>query len=129
MMEEGGDPTQCKDIARQLIEDRTGSQFKVIMGGGRTYFLPNTTADVEGGYGRRRDGRDLISLWQANHPDGYHVADRDGLLALNMNSVDSVLGTLDFVTLIITKHICVKSSRKSSCKDFVSQNNRVGILL
>lgn len=37
--------------------------FKVILGGGRREFLPNTMTDEEGSRGRRYDGRNLISEW------------------------------------------------------------------
>ena len=40
-----------KDIARQLIEFPDGDGLEVVLGGGRTYFLPNTVADPE--YPRR----------------------------------------------------------------------------
>lgn len=56
-----------KDIARQLIEvsPDVRKSLKVAMGGGRTYFLPNSVMDPE--YtkekGRRADGRDLAQEW------------------------------------------------------------------
>jgi alkaline phosphatase len=56
-----------KDIARQLIEasPNVRASLKVALGGGRTYFMPNTVFDPE--YpttkGRRLDGRNLASEW------------------------------------------------------------------
>src|SRR5690606_19528294 len=49
----------CKDIARQLIEFPYGDGLEVALGGGRSYFLPNTVADPEdaGAFGRHKDGR------------------------------------------------------------------------
>lgn len=56
--------TDCDDIALQLIKDNPN--INVIMGGGRRYFLPNTTADPETNTidgNQRRDGRNLIQEW------------------------------------------------------------------
>jgi alkaline phosphatase len=57
----------CKDIARQLVEFGVGDGVDVILGGGRTNFLPAGVADPE--YpevqGRRKDGRNLITEWLA----------------------------------------------------------------
>ncbi|XP_072945123.1 membrane-bound alkaline phosphatase-like [Epargyreus clarus] len=57
-------PTAPRDIAAQLIHENPGKQFKVILGGGRQEFLPNTAIDEEGTSGRRLDGRNLIEEWQ-----------------------------------------------------------------
>ncbi|CAI6360593.1 unnamed protein product [Macrosiphum euphorbiae] len=57
----------CKDIARQLIEDRPGRHFKVIMGGGKKSFEanspPNPKEQVEKSLCVRTDGKDLIREW------------------------------------------------------------------
>ncbi|KAI8439710.1 hypothetical protein MSG28_013404 [Choristoneura fumiferana] len=53
------------DIAMQLMNSYPGNNFKVILGGGRREFRPNTTIDEEGASGRRLDGRDLIEEWRA----------------------------------------------------------------
>ncbi|CAB3230337.1 unnamed protein product [Arctia plantaginis] len=55
-----------RDIALQLVHDHPGDKFKVILGGGRREFLPNTVYDEEGTQGRRSDGRNLIEEWQEN---------------------------------------------------------------
>jgi alkaline phosphatase len=56
-----------KDIARQLIEvsPTVRTSLKVALGGGRTYFMPNTLNDPEyaAQAGRRADGRNLTSEW------------------------------------------------------------------
>lgn len=55
---------ECKDIARQLIEDEPGSKLKVIMGGGRRHFLSKAIQDPSGEkFGKREDGRNLILEW------------------------------------------------------------------
>ncbi|WP_222563952.1 alkaline phosphatase [Novilysobacter antarcticus] len=65
----------CVDIARQLIESPYGNGPDVLMGGGRTNFMPSTQSDPE--YpeesGRRVDGRDLIASWKQRRPDGSYV--------------------------------------------------------
>jgi len=53
----------CKDIARQLIEDEPGTKLKVILGGGRRSFLPNNVVDPSGKYGTRTDNKNLIEEW------------------------------------------------------------------
>ena len=62
----------CRDIARQLVEWAPGGGLNVALGGGRTYFLPNTATDPEdaASRGRRRDGRDLTAEWLRRYPDG-----------------------------------------------------------
>ena len=66
-----------KDIAAQLIDNfgagGIGNGLEVAMGGGRTYFLPNTVFDPE--YtttkGRRKDGRNLVDEFQAKFTGKY----------------------------------------------------------
>ena len=59
-------PTQedCKDIARQLIENHPGKNLTVIMGGGARYFYPkNYTEPTSGVKGHRGDGLNLVDKW------------------------------------------------------------------
>ncbi|XP_026327171.1 membrane-bound alkaline phosphatase-like [Hyposmocoma kahamanoa] len=72
----------CHDIAYQLIANDPGRQFKVIMGGGRREFLPNTTTPDN--IGKRLDNTDLLDLWhedkvgkKATHQ---YVTDRNELM-------------------------------------------------
>ena len=62
-----GADVAVKDIARQMIEvsPNVRKSLKVALGGGRTYFLPNTVMDPEYAKdkGRRLDGRDLTQEW------------------------------------------------------------------
>ena len=66
-------PAGCeiKDIARQLVElsPSVMASLKVALGGGREFFMTTTQADPEypDKFGRRKDGRDLISAWLASH--------------------------------------------------------------
>ena len=55
-----------KDVASQLIDASPAvrSSLKVALGGGRSYFLPNTVTDEENNRaGARRDGRHLPNEW------------------------------------------------------------------
>jgi len=89
---DGIDTNVCSDIAEQLVESEPGKNFKVILGGGRTYFLPRTVNDVESGTGRRRDGKNLVDQWKTNRPTGTYVTNRDELLNLNTTATESILG-------------------------------------
>jgi alkaline phosphatase len=55
----------CKDIARQLIEDERGSKMKVILGSGRRSFIPTNETDPNESteYINRTDDRNLIQEW------------------------------------------------------------------
>ncbi|CAG0912215.1 unnamed protein product [Notodromas monacha] len=57
--------TECKDIARQMIEDAPARDFHVIMGGGRQFFFPNETYNQNRSETQcqRRDGRKLVETW------------------------------------------------------------------
>ncbi len=65
----------CVDIASQMIHSAYGAGPRVLMGGGRSNFLPQTLADPEypQEQGRRKDGRDLTAEWQQRHPQGAYV--------------------------------------------------------
>ena len=92
MISNSADPNACDDIAEQLVQDQTGSNFKVILGGGRAYFEPNTLQDPETGSGRRRDGKNLITTWETAHPSGKYVWNRNDLLAINTATTSNILG-------------------------------------
>jgi alkaline phosphatase len=68
----------CLDIAQQLVNFDKGDGLRVVFGGGRREFLPETTVDPEGNKGKRKDGRNLVSEWEAKHPDGQYVWDQAG---------------------------------------------------
>jgi alkaline phosphatase len=75
----------CKDIARQFLEAAVGAGPDVAMGGGRANFLPVSISDPEypAQHGLRGDGRDLVSEWQARHPEGRYVWNAAQLAALD----------------------------------------------
>lgn len=65
----------CKDIAAQLVDWSAGNGFEVVLGGGRSNFLPETVADLENTdkMGARKDGRNLVDEWKAKYNDGAYV--------------------------------------------------------
>jgi alkaline phosphatase len=68
----------CKDIARQLIEAPDALRLDVVMGGGRSRFLPETQD------GKRGDGRDLTQEWVKAEGDGStYVTTVDELKAID----------------------------------------------
>lgn len=89
-------PKICQDIASQLILNGPGNNFKVILGGGRSKFLPETIMDEEGHFGKRKDGENLIATWKKSKRGfGQYVSDRHGLLTLDYNETDYVLGLFE----------------------------------
>lgn len=75
----------CKDIAQQLLTFNGGKGMDVVFGGGRREFLPNTVVDEEGSKGKRKDGRNLITEWEASHPQGQYVYDKKGFDQIAVN--------------------------------------------
>lgn len=87
----------CKDIAQQLLlSARFGHGPSVVLGGGRKEFLTTTQTDPQqpDKHGLRRDGRDLIAMWQQAHPQGAYVIDAAGLAAAA--TAPSVLGLFNY---------------------------------
>lgn len=84
----------CLDIARQMIENPVGAKLDIILGGGRSNFLPATTTDPEYAdqKGRRTDGRDLLADWSRRNPGGAFVWNSRDFAALDMKSNQKVLG-------------------------------------
>jgi len=85
------------DIARQLIEYSVGDGIEVVLGGGRTSFLPTAVPDPEhaGVKGRRLDGRDLVGEWTAKSAGAKFLWNRTQLLELDLASVERVLGLFE----------------------------------
>ncbi|AKV95252.1 MULTISPECIES: alkaline phosphatase [Marinobacter] len=96
----------CQDIADQLVnfeanlEARTGADIDgldVVMGGGRRHFLPNDArfnspdarSSVEGD---RTDGRNLVTEWQAQYPQGVYVYDNAGFDSVNAATTSRLFG-------------------------------------
>ncbi len=86
-----------KDIARQLIEFPYGDGLEVALGGGRSYFLPNTAADPEypSQKGRRADGRDLAAEWAGRTTRSAYVWNKEQFDAINPNQTRHLLGLFE----------------------------------
>ncbi|ENM5739963.1 alkaline phosphatase [Vibrio mimicus] len=86
----------CKDIASQLIDFPYGDGPEVAMGGGRTYFMPNSAPDPEyGNAGRREDGRNLITEWTNKYSDGAYVWNREQFMNVDTSNVKHLLGLFE----------------------------------
>ena len=87
----------CKDIARQLIEFPYGNGLEVALGGGRSYFLPNTMADPEdtASKGRRIDGRNLATEWAQSKPRSAYVWNKAQFDAIDPRSTRHLLGLFE----------------------------------
>ncbi|XP_018374762.1 PREDICTED: alkaline phosphatase 4 [Trachymyrmex cornetzi] len=85
-----------KDIARQLVHDEPGSQFKVIMGGGLSEMgmdvkMPLKKFD-ESSNCKRSDGRNLANEWQESHPKGRVVTNTYDLMSIDISNTSHILG-------------------------------------
>jgi alkaline phosphatase len=87
----------CRDIARQLIEFPYGNGLEVALGGGRSYFLPNTVADPEdtASKGRRLDGRNLATEWAQSKPRSAYVWNKAQFDAIDPKSTRHLLGLFE----------------------------------
>ena len=94
-----GKAAGCVDIASQLFawQGAHGNGFDVILGGGRTNFLPNTINDPEypNQKGSRADGRNLVDEWKAGASNRAAVTDRAGFNAFNWNSDGQIFGLFE----------------------------------
>jgi len=89
-----------KDIAAQMIDNFgngvIGDGLEVALGGGRTYFLPNTAFDPE--YtttkGRRTDGRNLITEFTTKF-GGEYVWNKAQFDAINPVATTKLLGLFE----------------------------------
>lgn len=86
----------CADIARQLVEWPHGDGFEVMLGGARSFFLPETQADPEdeGETGARADGRNLVSEWVTARSGRVFVWDQDGFDNASPNT-QQILGLFE----------------------------------
>ena len=88
----------CLDIARQLVEMRHGDGLDVVMGGGRSRFLPADVADPEypDKTGARKDGRNLVEAWARRYRgDAAYVWNRQGFDALDTKRTRRVLALFE----------------------------------
>jgi len=96
-------PDSCTvvDIARQLIDASPAvrQSLRVALGGGRSYFMPDTIADPEdagSNRGRRKDGRDLTAEWvQTRGAGAKFVFDATGFNAADPATTPYLLGLFE----------------------------------
>lgn len=98
---------QCKDIARQLIEDEPGRNIQVIMGGGRQVLQSKVNGSesdpIDTWCCYSTDGRDLIEDWKnekKNRNVSYSfVSNTNDLENVDVNS-EFVLGKKSLLRLL-----------------------------
>ncbi|MAN75039.1 MAG: alkaline phosphatase [Henriciella sp.] len=88
--------TDCKDIARQLVEWEAGDGFEIVLGGGRGAFFPSSMTDPESGEpaGQRRDEADLTKAW-TDLPGHVYITDKAGFDGVDFASDTRVLGLFE----------------------------------
>jgi len=84
----------CKDIARQLLDFPFGGGLDVVLGGGRSKFMPDTVADPENktAVGERQDKRDLTAEWTKKYRNAAYVWNEKQFAELDTKKVDHLLG-------------------------------------
>ncbi|XP_069116101.1 alkaline phosphatase-like isoform X1 [Argopecten irradians] len=91
----------CKDIAHQLIYNN--SYAKVILGGGRQFFLGRNDSDPERNltntHKQRLDGLDLTQVWQdekdGDNMSAKYVWNKAQFDAINPDNTDYILGLFE----------------------------------
>lgn len=84
------------DIARQLIEYPHGDGPEVVLGGGRSFFLPEDAMDPEypSHRGVRRDGRNLAAEW-VKRKNAAYVWNKAQFDAIDAAGTDRLLGLFE----------------------------------
>ncbi len=89
----------CVDIARQMVEMRYGDGLDVVMGGGRSRFLPAEATDPEypDKKGTRKDGRDLTKSWVDRYKgNATYIWNRQGFDAVDPRTANHVLALFEY---------------------------------
>ncbi|XP_062411953.1 intestinal-type alkaline phosphatase [Sardina pilchardus] len=84
----------CKDIAYQLVHN---TDINVILGGGRSYMLPQETPDPEDKSlnGSRLDKVNLIDEWLKNKQNAHYVWNKSQLDAVDEEKTDYLMGLFE----------------------------------
>jgi len=92
------DPSNCTDIALQLVEFPYGDGIEVIFAGGRRKFIPNNETDPEysNKAGERLDGRSLIQEWVAKYPNSEYVWNKTSFDQIDEDKIDHVIGLFEY---------------------------------
>nr|XP_018670967.1 endoderm-specific alkaline phosphatase isoform X1 [Ciona intestinalis]XP_026694117.1 endoderm-specific alkaline phosphatase isoform X1 [Ciona intestinalis]XP_026694118.1 endoderm-specific alkaline phosphatase isoform X1 [Ciona intestinalis] len=117
----------CKDIAQQFIDK--SDQFTVVLGGGRQYFKPNTTFDVEytDRANLRLDGQDLIEVWKAKQSDrnSAYVWNKEQFDQVDVAKTDSLLGLFEPSHMNYEAHRAQDGAGEPSLKDMTTKAIRM----
>jgi len=91
------DGATVADIARQLLEFPYGDGLEVALGGGRSYFMPNTKSDPEypSKVGKRKDDRNLTEEWTGKYPQSAYVWNKEGFDAVDPQQTKHLLGLFE----------------------------------
>jgi alkaline phosphatase len=118
----GANAAGYPDIAHQLIEFPFGDGLEVVLGGGRTKFLPENIADPEypKKHGERKDGRNLISEWTQRGADSVYVWNKAQFDALDTTQVKHVLGLFE------PSHLHYEADRRSDAAGEPSLSEMTG---
>jgi len=93
------------DIARQLLDFAHGDGIDVVLGGGRSKFLPHSIlAPITGSVGERLDQRDLTKAW-LEQPKARYVTTQSELMATDPQKTDHLLG------LFASSHLAFATDR------------------
>ncbi|MAS08277.1 MAG: alkaline phosphatase [Ahrensia sp.] len=90
---EGEAPEGCTDIAQQLFDAMSAGTVDLAFGGGARYFAPKDVETMDGGKGRRIDGRNLIEEAQA--AGAQYAYDTASFNALKLDGSTPVLGLFE----------------------------------
>lgn len=85
------------DIARQLVEFSHGDGLEIVLGGGRSHFMPKGARDPENSKksGRRLDGRDLTRFWIEAREGSSYVWNREQLQSVDRTTTRHLLGLFE----------------------------------
>lgn len=116
-------PSECEDIASQLVRNSPGNKLNVVFGGGRRKFIPKTEYDIDGKAGKRKDGINLINEWK-NGKDGAKVIyDRNELMNLDLENTNQVLGL--FATDHMSFNLDANRTKEPSLREMTEQAIRL----
>lgn len=123
------------DIASQLVTAQRKYGIEVVLGGGRTPFMPAAATDPEypTRHGSRADGRSLIDEWVTAQPGSAYVWNREQFAAIDPRSTRHLLGLFE------PSHMRYEADRRASDEPSLAEmtakaigilrNNRKGFYL
>ncbi|MGB7740273.1 MAG: alkaline phosphatase [Steroidobacteraceae bacterium] len=123
------------DIASQLVAAQRKYGIEVVLGGGRTPFMPAAATDPEypARHGSREDGRSLVDEWVTAQPGSAYVWNREQFAAIDPGSTRHLLGLFE------PSHMQYEADRRASDEPSLAEmtakaigilrNNRKGFYL